>query len=73
MCPVCITTAVLIASGATSTSGLAAVVISKLGVKNAFHNHRVPTPTNLSRKENRAGEITADTNQRRDQDGNQHD
>ncbi len=34
MCPVCITTAVLISSGVTSTSGLAAIAIRKFGWKN---------------------------------------
>jgi hypothetical protein len=35
MCPICITTAVLIAGSATSTGGLAAIAIRKFGVKNA--------------------------------------
>jgi hypothetical protein len=35
MCPLCITTAVLIAGSATSTGGLAAIAIRKFGVKNA--------------------------------------
>jgi hypothetical protein len=35
MCPVCITTAVLIAGGVTSSGGLAAIAIKKFGVKNA--------------------------------------
>jgi hypothetical protein len=43
MCPMCITTAALIAGGATSTSGLAAIAIRKLGVKNAVDNNSVPT------------------------------
>jgi hypothetical protein len=38
MCPVCITTAVLIASGAAGTGGLAAVAMRKSGVKNAAYN-----------------------------------
>jgi hypothetical protein len=33
MCPVCITTAVLIAGGVTSTGGLAAIAIRKFGGK----------------------------------------
>ncbi len=33
MCPVCIATAALIASGATSTGGLAALVIRKIKSK----------------------------------------
>ncbi|HET6217722.1 MAG TPA: hypothetical protein VFE27_11930 [Acidobacteriaceae bacterium] len=51
MCPVCITTAMLIAGSATSTGGLAAVAIRKFGVKNAVDNHSAPTPT----KEHRQG------------------
>ena len=35
MCPVCITTAVLIAGSVTSTGGLAAIAIKKFGGKNA--------------------------------------
>jgi hypothetical protein len=35
MCPICITTAVLIAGSATSTGGLAAIAIRKFGMKNA--------------------------------------
>ncbi len=38
MCPVCLTTAMLIAGSATSTGGLAAIVIRKLGAKNAADN-----------------------------------
>jgi len=48
MCPFCITTAMLIAGSVTSSGGLAAVAMKKLGVRNAG------------------------SNQRRDQDGNQH-
>jgi hypothetical protein len=36
MCPICITTAALIAGSATSTGGLAAITIWKSGVKNAL-------------------------------------
>ena len=35
MCPVCVATAVLIAGGAASGGGLAALAMKKLGVKNA--------------------------------------
>ncbi len=38
MCPICIATAVLIAGKVTSTGGVAAIVIKKLGVKNAADN-----------------------------------
>jgi predicted dithiol-disulfide oxidoreductase (DUF899 family) len=41
MCPFCITTA-MIAGGVTSTSGVAAFAIRKLGVKNAADNHPAP-------------------------------
>jgi hypothetical protein len=44
MCPVCITTAVLIAGSATSTGGLAAIAFRKFGVKNAVDNQPAPTP-----------------------------
>ena len=36
MCPICITTAALIAGSATSTGGLEAIAIWKFGVKNAL-------------------------------------
>ncbi len=35
MCPVCLTTAALIAVSVTSTGGLAAIAIRKFGMKNA--------------------------------------
>jgi hypothetical protein len=43
MCPVCVTTAVLIAGSVTSTGGLAAIVIKKFGMKNAVDHHPSPT------------------------------
>ena len=39
MCPVCLTTAVLIAGSVTSTGGLSAIAIRKFGVKSAVDNH----------------------------------
>jgi hypothetical protein len=36
MCPVCLTTAALIAGSVTSTGGLAAIAIKKFGGKNAI-------------------------------------
>ena len=45
MCPLCITTAMLIAGGVTSTGGLAAIAIRKFGVKNAADNQPAPTPS----------------------------
>ena len=54
MCPVCLTTAVLIAVSATSTGGLAALAIK------------------LSRKTDGAGEVVSNSNQRRNQDVNEH-
>jgi hypothetical protein len=43
MCPLCISTAALIAGSVTSMGGLAAIAIKKLSVKNA--QHPSPTPT----------------------------
>ena len=51
MCPVCLTTAMMIAGSVTSTGGLAAIAIRKFGVKNAVANHAAPT----SSKEDRHG------------------
>jgi len=45
MCPVCIATAALIAGSATSTGGLAAVVMRKFGVKSAEGSNPAPTVT----------------------------
>jgi hypothetical protein len=42
MCPVCITTAVLVAGSVASTGGLAAAMM-KFGVKNAADNQSTPT------------------------------
>jgi hypothetical protein len=39
MCPVCLTTAALIAGSVTSTGGLAAIAIKKFGGKNAVDNN----------------------------------
>jgi len=49
MCPVCIATAVLTAGKVTSSTGLAAVAIKKLGSRNAVNNHPAPTPTKEDR------------------------
>jgi hypothetical protein len=45
MCPLCITTAVLIASSVTSTGGLAAIAIKKFGARNAADNNSAGTPS----------------------------
>jgi hypothetical protein len=50
MCPFCITTAMMIAGGVTSTSGVAALAIRKLGVKSAVDNDPVATPSPLSQR-----------------------
>ena len=73
MCPVCLLTAVLIASSVTSTGGLAAIAIRKFGVKNAIDNDPFPAPSKLYRESNGVGEIVANTHQRRNQDVNEHD
>ena len=43
MCPVCISTAVLIAGSVASAGGLAAAAIKKLGDKNSAVNQSTPT------------------------------
>jgi hypothetical protein len=48
MCPVCIATAALIAGKVTSSAGVAAIAIRKLGGKNATDN---PVQLNLNRSE----------------------
>jgi hypothetical protein len=44
MCPVCITTAAMIAGSVTSTGGLAAIAIRKFGGKNAVDNSSGSNP-----------------------------
>ena len=43
MCPMCMTTAVLIAGSVAATGGFAAVAMKKSSVKNAADNHSTPT------------------------------
>ncbi len=51
MCPVCITTAMLIAGSVTSTGGLAAIAIKKIGGKNSVDNTSAqPDPSCFDRK-----------------------
>jgi hypothetical protein len=45
MCPICLTTAALIAGSVISTGGLAAIVVKKFGVKNVANNHSVSRPS----------------------------
>ena len=73
MCPVCLTTAVLIAGSATSTGGLAAVAIKKFGMKKTVDDKPVPTPSKLSREGNGAEKIVPNLDPRRNQDVNEHD
>ena len=54
MCPFCITTAMMIAGGVTSTSGVAAFAIRKLGVKNAGDNKTAPPSSEVSEKKDGA-------------------
>ena len=44
MCPACLATAVMIASGIASTGGLAAFAMKKLGAKNATDGRRQDEP-----------------------------
>ena len=51
MCPVCLTTAVLIAGKVTSAGGFAAIAIRKFGVKNAADNSPAqPDPNCFDKK-----------------------
>ena len=43
MCPVCMTTAALIAGSLASMGGVAVVAIKKCGVKDAADDHSTPT------------------------------
>jgi hypothetical protein len=55
MCPLCLTTAMLIAGSATSTGGVAAIAIKMFGVKNAADNHPALPSSQALRQENGAG------------------
>jgi hypothetical protein len=64
---------VLIAGSVTSTGGLSAIAIRKFGVKNAVKTAAATTPSRLSGGEDGAGDIVSNSNQRREEDGNQRD
>jgi hypothetical protein len=49
MCPVCLTTAVLIAGSVTSAGGLSAIAIRKFGVKKALDDHASTTTSNIDK------------------------
>lgn len=66
MCPVCLTTAVLIAGSATSTSGLAAIAIKRFSMKNTVDDNPFSTPSRLSSTNNGARDFP-NADQRRDQ------
>ena len=53
MCPVCLTTAVLIAGSVISTGGLAAITIKKFGGKNAPDKEKNDDPGNDYRSQDR--------------------
>ncbi|HTC47500.1 MAG TPA: hypothetical protein VK722_09285 [Candidatus Aquilonibacter sp.] len=48
MCPVCLSTAMLIAGSVSSSGGLAAIVIKKFGGKIAIDNKPASTPSKLT-------------------------
>ena len=50
MCPVCVTTAVLIARSVASAAGLAAVAMTKSGVKSAADIHTAPAQSKVNRE-----------------------
>ena len=53
MCPVCIATAMLLAGSVTSTGGLAAIALKKIGISRAADPE--PAPTESQSKEDRHG------------------
>jgi hypothetical protein len=70
MCPVCLTTALLIAGSVASTSGLAAIAIKTFGVKKVVGNHSASKQSRLSRTKNSVGEVFPNADERRNQDVN---
>lgn len=73
MCPVCIAAAAVMAGKVTSTGGAAAIAIRKFRGKNAVDNDSASNPSKLSGKENAAGEMVANSDQRRDSYANDRD
>jgi hypothetical protein len=71
MCPVCITTAVLISGSVASTSGLAAIAIKMFSLKKTADNHPASTLSKLLQK--RTERVNSSPMQRRNQDVNEHD
>ena len=62
MCPVCLTTAALIAGSVTSTGGLAAITIKRFGGKNAVDNGPLqphPSCFEKNRKSRNRPELTS--------------
>jgi hypothetical protein len=51
MCPVCLATAALIAGNVASGGGLAAIAITKLGVKNALNIKPSQVPSKVNSHE----------------------
>jgi hypothetical protein len=49
MCPVCIAAAVVLAGKITSTGGLAAIAIRKVGGRSAVDTHPAQTPSKEDR------------------------
>jgi hypothetical protein len=70
MCPVCLTTALLIAGSVASTGGLAAIAIKTFGVKKAVDNHPASTQSRLSRTKNSTAEVFLNADERRNQNVN---
>jgi hypothetical protein len=68
----CISNVVLMAGGVTSTGGLAAFALKRLGVKSAVDKNADPTESRRSRKEDAVGKIVPNSNQRRDHDVYEH-
>jgi hypothetical protein len=51
MCPLCLTTAALIAGSVTSTGGLAALAMKKFGGRNLVDNNPAqPDPTSFDKR-----------------------
>lgn len=55
MCPVCLTTAMLIAGSVTTSGGIAALAIRKFGVKNVGSQPETQTQSPTQSKEDRHG------------------
>lgn len=73
MCPMCLTTAVMIAGSITSACGFTALATKRFGMREVVSKYAAPARSRLFRNKDDAGEMVPNANQRRDEDVNERD